>query len=154
MLMVDFEKLNIADITEYLTVDIVLDWNPSFLDEPFKFFKESLAKKVEHELDKHLLKKPVLFRFITRFENNDLDLIVDNLTDAVINYMIAGPREREPRLGRPKELEQVVMLNGTIMDCVNSRLDCDVFSIEILNKYDEVFFSIMEVINQNTLVEA
>jgi hypothetical protein len=149
MLMTDFDKLNIVDIEDYMTIDIVLDWNPSFLDESFKVFKKALAQKVEDELDKHLLRKPVLFRYITRFENDDLDLIVDNLIDAIVQYIVGGSREREPRLGRPKELEPVVMLNGTMMDCINNRLDTDIFNIQVLNKYDKEFFSIMEVVENN-----
>jgi len=148
MLMVDFEKLNVIDVEDYLTIDIVLDWNPNFLDESFRSFKKALDKKVEDELDKHIFRKPALFRFITRFESQDLDLIVDNLIDSVVNYISAGAREREPRLGRPKELEQVVMLNGTIMDCINNKLDIDVFSIQVLDRYDKEFFNITEVIAQ------
>lgn len=148
MLMVDFEKLNIVDVEDYLTIDIVLDWNPSFLDESFRSFKAALDKKVEDELDKHLFRKPALFRFITRFEAIDLDLIIDNLIDSVVNYISGGSREREARLGRPKELDQVVMLNGTIMDCINNKLDVDVFNIQVLDKYDKEFFSITEVAAQ------
>ena len=146
MLMIDFNELKIVNIEDYMTIDIVLDWNPSFLDESFKAFSRALSQKVEDELDKHLLKKPVLFRYITRFDNDDLDLIVDNLIDAVVGYMVGGKREREARLGRPKELEQVIMLNGTIMDCINNRLDTDVFTIQVLNKQDQEFFSITELV--------
>jgi hypothetical protein len=146
MLMIDFNELKIVNIEDYMTIDIVLDWNPSFLDESFKIFSRALSQKVEDELDKHLLKKPVLFRYVTRFDNDDLDLIVDNLIDAVVGYMVGGKREREARLGRPKELEQVIMLNGTIMDCINNRLDTDVFTIKVLNKQDQEFFSITELV--------
>lgn len=148
MLMIDFENLKIVDVEDYMTIDVILDWNPSFLDESFRAFQTALNRKVEDELDKHLFRKPALFRFITRFDNNDLDLIVDNLIDSIVNYISGGQREREPRLGRPKDLENVVMLNGTMMDCINNKLDVDIFTIEILNKQDQRFFTITEVIEQ------
>jgi hypothetical protein len=148
MWMVDFDSLKIVDVEDYLTVDIILDWNPSFLDESFKVFKKALAEKVENELDKHLFKRPVLFKYITRFENEDLDLIVDNLIDAVVGYIVGPARDREARLGRPKELDQVVMLNGTIIDCINNKLDVDVLNIQVLNKQDKEFFSLTELINK------
>jgi hypothetical protein len=121
-----------------------LGWNPSFLDEKFNTFIKALEDKVEEELDKHLFKKPTLFRFITRFDNNDLDLIVDNLVNEVVSYLLLTRREREERLGRPKELENVGMLDGTIMDCINYNLSSDVFNIQILNNKDQEFFHLLE----------
>lgn len=144
MLMIDFEQLKIITVDDYMTINMILDWNPSFLDESFRTFQKALSEKVIDELDKHLLKKPVHFQFITRFDNNDLDLITDNLVGSVVDYISAGKRQRETRLGRPKELEQVLMLDGTIMDCINNNLDTDVFNITIFNKYDKEFFSLLE----------
>lgn len=148
MLMIDFEKLDIVEVEKYLDIQIVLDWNPSFLDEKVSVFIKSLNQKVEEELDKHLLKQPTHFTFITRLDNDDLDFIADNLVDAVINYMTGAAREREARLGRDKliELRSVLMLDGPFMDCVNNRLDTDVFTITILNKQDKVFFSLLETV--------
>lgn len=150
MLMIDFEKLNIVEIEKYLDVQIILDWNSSFLDEKVSVFIKSLNQKVEDELDKHLLKQPTHFTFITRLDNDDLDFIADNLINAVINYMSGAAREREPRLLRETivELQHVLMLDGSFMDCVNNHLDTDVFTITILNKQDKVFFSLLETVTQ------
>jgi len=144
MLMIDFNELTIKDIDDFDTIDVILGWNPSFLDEKFNTFIKALEDKVEEELDKHLFKKPTLFRFITRFDNNDLDLIVDNLVNEVVSYLLLTRREREERLGRPKELENVGMLDGTIMDCINYNLSSDVFNIQILNNKDQEFFHLLE----------
>jgi hypothetical protein len=144
MLMVDFNELTIKDIDDFDTIDIILGWNPSFLDEKFNTFIKALAEKVEEELDKHLFKKPILFRFITRFDNNDLDLIVDNLVNEVVSYLLLSKREREERLGRPKELDNVGMLDGTIIDCLNYNLGADVFNVQILNNKDQEFFHLLE----------
>jgi hypothetical protein len=144
MLMVDFNELQIKNIEDFDTVDIILGWNPSFLDEKFNTFIKALADKVQEELDKHLFKKPTLFKFITRFDNNDLDLIVDNLVNEVVSYLLLTQREREGRLGRPKELENVGMLDGAIMDCINYNLSTDVFNIQILNNKDQEFFHLLE----------
>jgi hypothetical protein len=144
MLMIDFNELTIKDIDDFDTIDVILGWNPSFLDEKFNTFIKALEDKVEEELDKHLFKKPTLFRFITRFDNNDLDLIVDNLVNEVVSYLLLTRREREERLGRPKELENVGMLDGTIMDCINYNLSTDVFNIQILNNKDQEFFHLLE----------
>jgi hypothetical protein len=148
MFMIDFEKLDIIEVEEYLDVQIILDWNPSFLDESFRLFQHALEQKVENELDKHLLKQPVHFTFVTRFDNDDLDLIADNLVGAVVGYMSGAKRDREARLGRPKELDSVLMLDGVIMDCINNRLDTDIFTITLLNKHDKVFFSLLETVKQ------
>jgi hypothetical protein len=148
MLMVNFNELKIVDIEDFITVDIILDWNPSFLDEPLSVFMKALAQKVESELDKHLFKKPVSFRFITRFDNNDLDIITDNLVNAVINYIVGSKRDRESFLGReklPEEINNVMMLNASMMDCVNNKLDTDIFNITIFNKNDKDFFSILDM---------
>jgi hypothetical protein len=144
MLMIDFEQLKIITVDDYMTINIILDWNPSFLDESFRTFQKALNDKVVDELDKHLLKKPVSFQFITRFDNNDLDLIADNLVGSIVEYMSAGKRQREARLGRPKSLEQVLMLDGSIMDCINNTLDTDIFNITIFNKHDKEFFSLLD----------
>jgi hypothetical protein len=144
MLMVDFNELKIIDAKDFDTINIVLGWNPSFLDEKFNVFVAALAEKVEEELDKHLFKKPVLFRFITRFDNQDLDLITDNLVNEIVNYIIVGSRNREERLGRPKALENVGMLDGTIMDCINNETKPSVFNIQILNNKDQEFFHLLE----------
>jgi hypothetical protein len=147
MLMVDFEKLEIVEVKDWLPVDIILDWNPSFLDEPVSVFMKSLAQKVENELDKHLFKKPVSFRFITRFDNNDLDIVADNLIGAVINYITGAKRDREAFLGReklPKDVKEILMLDAPMMDCINNKLDIDIFNITIFNKYDKEFFSILD----------
>lgn len=148
MLMIDFEKLNIVEVETYLDIQIILDWNPSFLDESFRLFQQALEQKVEDELDKHLLKQPVHFTFVTRFDNDDLDLIADNLVGAVVGYMSGSPRDREARLGRPTELDAVLMLDGVMIDCVNNRLDTDIFTMTILNKQDKVFFSLLETVKQ------
>jgi hypothetical protein len=144
MLMIDFEQLKIITVDDYMTINIILDWNPSFLDESFRTFQKALNDKVVDELDKHLLKKPINFQFITRFDNNDLDLIADNLVGSIVEYISAGQRQREARLGRPKSLEQVLMLDGTIMDCINNTLDTDIFNITIFNKHDKEFFSLLD----------
>jgi hypothetical protein len=144
MLMIDFNELKIKTVEDFQTVDIILGWNPSFLDEKFHTFIKALEKKVEEELDKHLFKTPVLFRFITRFDNDDLDLITDNLINEVVSYITSTPRDREPRLGRPKELENVSMLDGTIMDCINNETNPAVFNIQILNNKDQEFFHLLE----------
>lgn len=147
MLMIDFEKLQIVDIDDYMTVEIILDWNSSFLDEPVSVFTKSLNQKVEYELDKHLLKKPVLFKFITRLEEDDLDLITNNLVDALVYYLAGGPRTREDgdRLGVPESLSNVLMLDGTMETCMNNRLDTDVFTAKIIDRHGKEFFSITEV---------
>jgi hypothetical protein len=147
MLMVNFETLAIEDVEQFDTIDIVLGWNPSFLDESFRTFKNALETKVEEELDKHLFKKPAHFRFITRFTEEDLDLIVDNLINEVVSYLSLNTREREARLGRPKELDNILMLNATIMDCINNNLSTNTFNISILDKNDQEFFSIMDEVN-------
>jgi hypothetical protein len=144
MLMVNFEKLTIDHVEDFDTIDIILDWQPSFLDEKVYTFQKALTYKVENELDKHLLKRPVHFRFITRFDNVDLDLFVDNLINEVVKYMVENKRDREDRLGRPAEFDKLLMLDGTIMDCINNNLSMDVFNITILNKYDDEFFTITE----------
>ena len=144
MLMVDFNELKIIDIDDFDTVDIILGWNPSFLDEKFNTFIIALEKKVEEELDKHLFKKPILFRFITRFDNDDLDLITDNLVNEVVHYIVGTPRDREPRLGRPKELDNLSMLDGTVMDCINNEINPSIFNIQILNNKDQEFFHLLE----------
>ena len=144
MLMVDFNELKIINVEEFDTIDIILGWNPSFLDEKFNTFIKALETKVEEELDKHLFKKPTLFRFITRFDNDDLDLITDNLVNEVVNYITSAPREREARLGRPKELENVSMLDGVIMDCINNETHPNIFNIQILNNKDQEFFHLLE----------
>jgi hypothetical protein len=147
MLMIDFEKLQIIDIDDYMTVNIILDWNSSFLDEPVSVFTKSLNQKVEYELDQHLFKKPVLFHFITRLEEDDLDLITNNLVDSIVYYLTGGPRTREDgnRLGVPESLSNVLMLDGTMETCINNRLDTDVFTIKILDRYGKEFFSVTEV---------
>ena len=144
MLMINFEQLKIVEVEDFLVINIILDWNPSFLDESFRTFQKALTDKVEDELDKHLLTKPVHFKFITRFDNNDLDLIADNFVSTVVDYMLAGKRTREERLGRPKDLDQVLMLDGTIMDCINNNLDTDIFNITVFNKNDKEFFSLLD----------
>jgi hypothetical protein len=144
MLMINFDELKIIEIEDFQTIDIILSWNPSFLDEKFNTFIQALQNKIKEELDKHLFKKPVLFRFVTRFDNNDLDLITDNLINEVVRYVIAAPRNRELRLGRPKELENVGMLDGTIMDCINNETHPNIFNIQILNNKDEEFFHLLE----------
>jgi hypothetical protein len=144
MLMVDFNELKIIEVKDFQTIDIILGWNPSFLDEKFNIFIQALENKVEEELDKHLFKHPVLFRFITRFDNNDLDLITDNLVNQIVNYVVTTPRTREARLGRPKELENVAMLDGTIMDCINNETHPSIFNIQILNNKDQEFFHLLE----------
>lgn len=144
MKMIDFNELEIKEIEDFDTIDIILGWNPSFLDEKFNTFINALQEKVEEELDKHLFKQPVLFRIITRFDNNDLDLIVDNLVNEVVNYIISAPRDRETRLGRPVAFDGVGMLDGAIMDCINNEVKPAVFNIQILNNKDQEFFHLLE----------
>lgn len=156
MLMVDFEKLEVVNIEDYMTVDIVLDWGSNFLDEPVSVFTKSLNQKVENELDKHLFRKPVLFRFLTRLESEDLELITDNLIDAIV-YYIAGPERKTEanyattayegdRLDVPDTLSNILMLDGAIKTCIINKLDTDIFNIEILDRKDKRFFSITEVV--------
>lgn len=144
MKMIDFTELKIKEVEEFDTIDIILGWNPSFLDEKFNTFIKALQEKVEEELDKHIFKQPVLFRIITRFDNNDLDLIVDNLVNEVVSYIVSAPRDREPRLGRPAELDSVGMLDGAIMDCINNEVKPGIFNIQILNNKDQEFFHLLE----------
>lgn len=152
MLMVDFDKLEIINTEDYMVVDIVLGLSPSFLDEPLSVFRKTLAKKVEEELDKHLLRQATLFRFITRFTNEDLDIMdVNNLISAVIGYLMGGSRDREPFLGTEmlSGLKEVLMLDGTLNDCVNNKLDTDIFNIQVLNNHDENFFCLTELIHED-----
>lgn len=142
--MIDFTELHIKEIEEFDTIDIVLGWNPSFLDEKFNTFINALQEKVEDELDKHIFKQPVLFRVITRFENNDLDLIVDNIVNEIVSYIVSAPRDREARLGRPVEFDKVGMLDGAIMDCINNEVKPSIFNIQILNNKDQEFFHLLE----------
>ena len=150
MLMIDFDKLEIINTEDYMVVDIALGLNPSFLDEPLSVFRKTLAKKVEEELDKHLLRKPTLFRFLTRFSNEDLDIMdVNNLISALVGYLMGGNRDKEPFLGTEMlgDLKEVLMLDGTLNDCVNNKLDTDIFNVQVLNNRDEEFFCLTELIN-------
>ena len=151
MLMVDFDKLQIINVDDYMAVDIVLGLNPSFLDEPLSVFKKMIDMKVEEELDKHLFRKPTLFRFITRFNNDDLDIMdVNNLINALVKYLMGGARDKEPYMGNEMlgDLKEILMLDGTLNDCVNNRLDTDIFNIQVFNKNDEQFFCLTELINE------
>ena len=150
--MIDFENLKITNVNDYMTVDIILGLESSFLDEPLSVFKKTLDKKVEEELDKHLFRKPTLFRFITRFNNDDLDIMdVNNLLHALVHYLIGGARDKEPYLGVEMlgDLKEVLMLDATLIDCVNNKLDTNIFNVQVFNKYDEEFFSLTELINED-----
>jgi hypothetical protein len=162
MLMVDFETLQIKEVEDYMIVDIPLDWNSSFLDEPVSVFTKSLNHKVEYELDKHLFRKPVLFRFLTRLEAADLEIIVNNLVDAIVYYIVGPERKKEAnyattayegdRLDVPETLSHILMLDGTIKTCIINKLDTDVFNIQISDKKDKTFFSLTEVAENATEV--
>jgi hypothetical protein len=162
MLMVDFETLQIKEVEDYMIVDIPLDWNSSFLDEPVSVFTKSLNQKVEYELDKHLFRKPVLFRFLTRLEAADLEIIVNNLVDAIVYYIVGPERKKEAnyattayegdRLDVPETLSHILMLDGTIKTCIINKLDTDVFNIQISDKKDKTFFSLTEVAENATEV--
>ena len=155
MLMVDFEKLEMKEVGDYMIVDIPLDWHSTFLDEPVSVFTRNLNQKVEYELDKHLFRKPVLFRFLTRLEEEDLEIIVNNLIDAIVYYIVGPERKKEAnyattayegdRLDVPETLSHILMLDGTIKTCIINKLDVDVFNIQILDRKDKIFFSLTEV---------